>query len=159
MQRMKKLALKQFLLEFGRYFEPAHLFYHRRIEEGLTQLGFHVLSIEQLSTAPTWQLRLRATLDAQAQLIGGTYRPRNLNFGKTTKLLEGWLKAELRSLTRQLGSGIKCDKLVVVRHGACLEVRFVWPLGAPGRWRPPLSPDHPFRAPGMIQHWLKAHRN
>ena len=156
---MKKLALKQFLLEFGRYFEPAHFFYHRRIEEGLNQLGFKVLSIELLSTASAWQLRLRATLEAQAQLVGRTYRARNLSYGKATKLLEGWLKTELRSLLRQLGSGIKCEGIVVVRHGAYIQARFVWPLGTPGRWRPPTSSAHPFRVSGMIQEWLNTQRN
>jgi hypothetical protein len=156
---MKNFALKRFLVECGRYFEPAHLFYHRRIEEGLAGLGFSVLSIERLAKASAWQVKLRATLEVQAQIVGRTYRARNLNCAKTTKLLEGWLKAELRALLRQLGSGTKSDALVVVRRGAYFSVRFVWPFGTPGRWRPPTSPTHPFRVSGMIQDWLKQQRN
>ena len=156
---MKRLALKKFLLEFGRYFEPADLFYHRRIEERLTRLGFQVLSIDRLSKASAWQLRLKATLDAQAQLVGRTYRARNLSYAKATKLLEGWLKTDLRSILRDLGSGVKCDRLAVVRHGAYFQARFVWPLGTPGLWRPPTTPGHPFQTSGMIQEWLKQQRN
>jgi hypothetical protein len=77
---MKKLPLKKFLVEFGRYFEPAEVFYHARIAEGLTRLGFQVFSIERLSYASRWELRVRATLAARAQLVGRTYRARNLTY-------------------------------------------------------------------------------
>ena len=156
---MKNIELKRFLAECGRYFEPAHFFYHRRIEEGLARLGFTVLSIERLAKASAWQVKLRVTLETQAQMVGRTYRARNLTCGKTAKLLKGRLKAELRALLRQLGSGTKSDALVVVRHGAHFSVRFVWPLGTPGRWRPPTSATHPFRDSGMILEWLKQQRN
>jgi hypothetical protein len=151
---MKKVPLKKFLVEFDRFFEPAELFYHARIAEGLTRPGFRTLSIERLSSASRWQVRVRATLEAQAQLVGQTYRARNLTYGKATKLLEGWLKTELRSILRQVGSGAKVGPIVVVRHGAYFQIGFVWPLGTPGKWRPPAS-HHPFRASGMIREWLK----
>src|SRR4051812_6379800 len=95
---MKTLTIKQFLVQFGRYFEPAALFYHLRIVEGLTQLGFQVRSIQRLSTSSRWQILLKATLEAQAKLVGRTYRARNLSYGKATQLLDGWLKAELRTI-------------------------------------------------------------
>ncbi len=125
----------------------------------MNRLGFKVLSIERLSRASRWELKLRATLEAQAQIVGQTYRARNLTYGKATKLLEGWLKSQLRSILKDLGSGIKADALVVVRHGAYFQVGFVWPLGTPGRWRPPSSSDNPLRTSGMIRDWLKEQRN
>jgi hypothetical protein len=155
---MKRLPLKKFLVEFGRYFEPAELFYHLRIAEGLTRLGFQVRTIQQLSSASRWQLLLKATLEAQAQLVGRTYRARNLSYGKATKLLEGWLKMALRSILGQLGSGVKVGSIAVARHGAYFQVEFVWPLGTPGNWRP-RSCHHPFRASGMIRQWLNDQRN
>ena len=156
---MKKFALRQFLVEYGRYYEPAALFYHRRIEEALIQFGFKVLSIDRLSRASRWQLRLKATLEAQAQVVGQTYRARNLTYGKATKLLESRLKSQLRSALNQLGDGISPKAMTVVRHGAYFQVCFLWPLGTPGKWRPPASSDHPFRASGMIRAWLKQQRN
>jgi hypothetical protein len=155
---MRKLPLKRFLVEFGRYFEPAHLFYHLRVAEGFSRLGFQVLAIERLSTASRWRLRLKATLEAQAQLVGRTFRARNLSYGKATQLLEGWVKNELRSLLNQLGSGVKVSPIAVARHGAYFQVAFVWPLGAPGKWRPSAS-HHPLRASGMIRAWLQNQRN
>jgi hypothetical protein len=155
---MKKASLRKFLVEFGRYFEPAELFYHLRIAEGLSPLGFQVLSIERLSRVSRWQLRLKATLDAQAQLVGRTFRARSLSYGKATKLLEGWLKTELRSILRQLGGGVKVGPIALARHGAYFQVGFVWPLGTPGKWRL-RSDHHPFLASGMIQEWLKTQRN
>ncbi len=155
---MRKLPHKRFLIEFGRYFEPAELFYHLRMAEGLTRLGFQVRSIERLSTASRWRLHLKATLEAQAQLVGQTFRSRNLSYGKATKLLEGWLKMELRSVLNQLGSGVKIGPIAVARHGAYFQVGFVWPLGTPGKWRPQAF-HHPFRASGMIRQWLKDQRN
>ncbi len=155
---MSKLHLKRFLVEFGRYFEPAELFYHLRIAEGVTRFGFQVRSIERFSSASRWRLYLKATLEAQAQLVGQTFRSRNLSYGKATKLLEGWLARELRSILSQLGSGAKVGPIAVARHGAYFQVAFVWPLGTPGKWRP-RSCHHPFLASGMIQQWLKDQRN
>ncbi len=155
---MRKHPLKKFLVEFGQYFEPAELFYHRRIAEGLSRLGFQVLSIERLSSSSRWELRVRATLEAQAQFVGRTYRARNLSYGKATQLLEGWLKTGLRSILRQLGSGVKAGPIVAVRHGAYFRIGLVWPLGTPGKWRPRASHD-PLRTSGMIQEWLKRQRN
>lgn len=155
---MKKLPLKKFLVECGRYFEPAELFYHARIAEGLTRLGFQVLTVDRLSSRSRWNLRFKATLEAQAQMVGRAFRARNLSYGKATKLLEGWLKMELRSILRQLGSGVKIGPIAVARHGTYFQIRFVWPLGTPGKWRP-RSAHHPFRASGMISEWLKNQRN
>jgi hypothetical protein len=155
---MKKPSLKKFLVEFGRYFEPAELFYHLRIAENLSRLGFQVLSIERLPSASRWRLRLKATLEAQAQLVGQTFRSRNLSYGKATKLLDGWLRMELRSILSQLGNRVKVGPIAVARHGAYFQLRFAWPLGTPGKWRPQ-SGHHPFRASGMIREWLKRQRN
>ena len=155
---MKKLSFKKFLVEFGRYFEPAAVFYHARIAQGLSRLGFQVLWIERLSHDSRWELRLRATVDAQAQLVGRTYRTRTLRYGKAKKLLESWLKTELRSILRQVGGGVKIGPIVVARHGANLQVSFVWSLGTPGKWRPTTC-RHPFRSSGMVQAWLKDQRN
>lgn len=155
---MRRLPLKQFLVEFGRYFEPAELFHHLRIAESLSRMGFQVLSIERFSSASRWRLRLKATLEGQAQSVGRTYRARNLSYGKATKLLEGWLKTELRSVLRELGSGVKVGPIALGRHGAYFQVGFVWPLGTPGKWRPRPA-HHPFQASGMIQDWLKDQRN
>ena len=155
---MNKLSLRTFLLEFGRYFEPAELFYHIRIAEALSRVGFRVLLIERLSNASRWEVRLRATLQAQAQLVGRTFRARSLSYRKAAQLLEHCLKTELRSILGQLGSGIKFGSIVVVRHGTSFRIGFVWPLGTPGKWRPQTG-DHPFRVSGMIQNWLKEQRN
>jgi hypothetical protein len=155
---MSKLFWKKFLVEFGRYYEPAELFYHLRIAEGLTRLGFQVRTIQRLSNASRWQLLLKATLEAQAQLVGQTFRSRNLSYSKATKCLEGWLRIELRSILSQLGSGVKVGPMAVARHGAYFQVGFVWPLGTPGKWRP-RSCHHPFRASGMIRQWLNEQRN
>lgn len=155
---MRRLPLKQFRVEFGRYFEPAKLFYHLRIAEALSRMGFQVLSIERLSSASRWRLRFKATLEAQAQLVGRTFHARNLSYGKATQLLEVWLRMELRSVLRELGSGVKVGPIVGGRHGAYFQVDFVWPLGTSGKWRPRPA-RHPFQASGMIQDWLKAQRN
>ena len=153
---MKKL--NEFLVEFSRYSEPAEIFYHARIAEGLTRLGFRVLWIERLSKDRRWQLRLKATLEAQSQIAGQTYRARNLSYGKVTKLLAGWLKMELRSILQQLGGGVEIGPIAVRRHGAHFRVAFVWSPGTPGRWRPQVC-HHPFKASGMIRTWLKEQRN
>ncbi len=155
---MSKPFLKKFLVEFGWYFEPAEVFDHARIAEGLTQLGFQVRLIERLSSASCWDLRLKATLEAQAQLVGQTFRSRSLSYGQATKHLEGWLKRQLRSILRQLGSGVEVGPMVALRHGAYFHVRFIWPLGTPGKWRRPAS-HHPLKASGMIRQWLRGQRN
>jgi hypothetical protein len=153
---MKKLD--EFLVEFSRYSEPAEIFYHASVAEGLTRLGFQVLWIERLSKDRRWQLRLKATLEAKSQIAGQTYRARNLSYGKATKLLAGWLKTELRSILQQLGGGLEIGPIAVTRQRAHFRVAFVWSPGTPGRWRPRAC-HHPFKGTGMIRAWLKDHRN
>ena len=158
---MKKFGLKPFLLKYGEYIEPGQLFYHRRLEERLAGLGLRVTSVQRFAEHPVWQIRLRAPLEAQAQLLlGKPYKGHRPACWASGKLIEARLKEELRLILKQLSPpDVKAEEINVVRHGGSFQCVFVWPVGKPGLWRPRARQPHPLQVSTVIRRWLKRQRN
>ncbi len=157
---MKKKNLKQFLAKYGRFVEPGQFFYHHRLHERLTGLGFRVISIERLDTHPVWNIRIRGNLEAQTNLLlGKSYKGKRPAAWGSGEVIEQRLKAEMQSILKQLGRAVKADELNVVRYGGYFQIVFVWPLGQPGKWFPRPARPHPLRVSGVMQRWLKGQRN
>jgi hypothetical protein len=157
---MKKTNLKQFLAKYGRFVESGQFFYHYRLHERLTALGVRVISVERLDTHPVWNIRFKGNLDAQTKLLlGKSYSGKRPAPWGSGEILEQRLKAELRSILKQLGRAVKADELNVVRYGGYFQAAFVWPLGKPGTWHPRPARPHPRQVSGVVQHWIKSQRN
>jgi hypothetical protein len=157
---MKKVGLKQFLAKYGRYREPGQFFYHHRLQERLASLGLRVISIERLSEHPVWNIRFKGNLDAQTKLLlGKSYSGKRPASWGSGEVIEQRLKAELRSILKQLGRALKADELNVVRHGAYFQAVFVWPMGQPGTWLPQPARPHPLQVSGVMRRWIKTQRN
>jgi hypothetical protein len=100
-------------------------FYHHRLHERLAALGFRVISIERLDTHPVWHVRVKGSLDAQAKLLlGKLYSSKRPSAWDSGKLMEEQLKAELRSILKELGQAVKADELNVVRYGGYFQLVF-----------------------------------
>ena len=157
---MKKTNLKQFLAKYGRHVEPGRLFYHLRLQERLTALGFRVISIERLEEHPVWNIRIRGNLDAQTNLLlGKSYKGKRPVSWGSGEIIEQRLEAEFQAILKQLGKPVKADELNVVRYGGYFQIVFVWPLGQPGKWFSRPARPHPLRVSGVMQRWLKGQRN
>ena len=156
----KKKNLKQFLAKYGRFVESAQFFYHHRLHERLTALGFRLISIERLDTHPVWNIRIRGNLEAQtALLLGKSYKGKRPSSWGSGEVIEQRLKAEMQSILKSLGKAVKADELNVVRYGGYFQIVFVWPLGQPGTWFPPVKRPHPLQVSGIVQGWIKQQRN
>ncbi len=160
MKTKKKFGLKQFLAKYGRHVEPGRLFYHLRLQERLTALGFRVISIEHLDTHPVWNIRIRGNLEAQTNLLlGKSYKGKRPASWGSGEVIEQRLKGEMQSILKSLGKAVKADELNVVRYGGYFQIVFVWPLGQPGKWFPPPKRPHPLQLSTVMQGWIKEQRN
>jgi hypothetical protein len=158
--KKKKVGLKQFLAKYGRHVEPGHLFYHLRLQERLSALGFRVISIERLAEHPVWNIRIRGSLEAQTNLLlGKSYKGKRPASWGSGEVIEQRLKAELAAILKSLGLAVKTDELTVVREGAYFGAAFVWPMGQPGTWCPPPKRPHPLQVSGFMHGWIKQQRN
>jgi hypothetical protein len=157
---MKKTNLKQFLAKYGKFREPEQFFYHYRLNERLSALGFWVISIERLDTHPVWNVRFRGSLEAQSHLLlGKSYKGKRPASWGSGEVIEQCLKAEMLSILKSLGKAVKADELTVVREGAYFGATFVWQLGQPGKWYPQPKRPHPLQVSGVVQRWIKQQRN
>jgi hypothetical protein len=158
---MKKFGLKPFLLKYVAYIEPGQFFYHHRLEDRLAGLGLRVISIQRHEAHPVWEVRAKASIEAQAKLLlGKSYKGHRPACWASGKLIEARVKEELRSILKQLSpQGVKADEINVVRHGGYFQLVFVWPLGKPGIWRPRPKQPHPLQVSLVVRRWLKRQRN
>jgi hypothetical protein len=157
---MKKFGLKPFLMKYCRYVESGQFFYHHRLQERLAALGLRTISIERFDVHPVWQIRARASLEAQAKLLlGKSFKGNRPATWASGKLIEARVKEELRAILRQLGPGVKAEEINVVRHGGYFQMVFVWPLGKPGMWRPRPKQPHPLQVSVVVHRWLRRQRN
>jgi hypothetical protein len=157
---MKKSNLKQFLAKYGYFIEPKQFFYHHRLHDRLTALGFRIISIERLGTHPVWNIRFRGNLEAQTNLLlGKSYKRKRPASWGSGEVIEQRLKAEMHAILKSLGQAVKADELNVVRYGGYFQCVFVWPRGQPGKWYPQPKQIHPLQVSGVVRRWMKSQRN
>ena len=150
---MKKTNLNQFLAKCGYFVEPKQFFYHHRLRDRLTALGFRIISIERLGTHPVWNIRFKGNLEAQTHLLLA-----KSNKG-SSEVIEQRLKAEMHAILKSLGQAVKADELNVVRYGGYFQCVFVWPMGQPGKWYPQPKQIYPLQDSGVVRRWMKSQRN
>ena len=150
---MKKTNLNKFLAKYGYFIEPKQFFYHHRLRDRLTALGFRIISIERLDTHPVWNIRFKGNLEAQTNLLLAK------SYKGSSEVIEQRLKAEMHAILKSLGQAVKADELNVVRYGGYFQCVFVWPKGQPGKWYPQPKQIHPLQDSGVMRRWMKSQRN
>lgn len=152
---MSESQLKRVLLESGRYYRSATLFYHELWREHLRQIGFVVIKVEKLEQHDLWVIRVRITASSQLYLLVSSGPPSN--FKGQTALIEHQLKRVIRAFANALGPPVRSDYLTVDRIGHYCTIAFIWPLGKPGRLL--RKEKKPSAFSFLIRGWLKRNRN